>query len=336
MAAQEPLIDRHAAATTRPTAREWARHGALFLLTALSATVAGIMQATDATAIAEPAIAAPASLLDYLLYVPVYYAEAVGAMLGHAFAHPATIAQGATFAVSLLTILLAHEGGHYIACRRYGVAATLPFFLPAPPPFLPGTFGAFIKIKSPLPTRRALFDIGVAGPLAGFVALLPVAVLAVLTAQPAPPMPAEGVIYFNDPLLLRLVAHALDVDLSNIAANPFYFAAWIGLLVTSLNLLPVGQLDGGHATYALSGARAHKWFGRGAFLTMAALALLGWLWHGAPGGFVYAALLFIMLRVRHPHAEDESEPLGRSRAIVAALTLVVFILSFMPFPITVK
>jgi membrane-associated protease RseP (regulator of RpoE activity) len=333
----EPFIGRRGVAAARPTAREWVRHAALFLLTALTATVAGIMQAIDATAIAEPAIDAPTGLLDYVLYLPAYYAAAVGSMLAYAVAHPFVIAQGATFAASLLTILLAHEAGHYIACRRYGVDATLPFFLPAPPPFLPGTFGAFIKIKSPIPTRRALFDIGVAGPLAGFVALLPVAVAAVVTAQPAPPLPADAsVIYFNDPLLLRLVARALNVDLSNVATNPFYFAAWIGLLVTSLNLLPVGQLDGGHATYAVFGAGAHRWIGRVAFATMLTLAVLGWLWHSAPGGFIYALLLFIMLRVRHPHAADESETMGRARTVVAALTVVVFILSFMPFPISVK
>ncbi|HEX8475317.1 MAG TPA: site-2 protease family protein [Pyrinomonadaceae bacterium] len=332
----EPFIGRRVVAT-RPTTREWVRHVALFLLTALTATFAGIMQAIDANAIAEPTMHAPVSLLDHVLYLPVYYAQAVGSMLAYAVAHPFVIGQGATFAAALLTILLAHEAGHYIACRRYGVDATLPFFLPAPPPFLPGTFGAFIKIKSPIPTRRALFDIGVAGPLAGFVALLPVAVAAVVTAQPAPPLPADAsVIYFNDPLLLRLVAHALDVDLSNVATNPFYFAAWIGLLVTSLNLLPVGQLDGGHATYAVFGAGAHKWVGRVAFSTMLALAVLGWLWHSAPGGFIYALLLFIMLRVRHPNAEDESQAMGRTRTVVAALTLIVFILSFMPFPITVK
>src|SRR5947209_7417013 len=112
---------------------------------------------------------------------------------------------------SLLAILLAHESGHYVACRLYGVDATLPFFIPMPPPFLVGTLGAFIKIKSPIPSRRALFDIGVAGPLAGFLMLIPVAVVGLLTSVPAPPMPSEGVIIFNDPPLLRLLAKLLGV-----------------------------------------------------------------------------------------------------------------------------
>jgi membrane-associated protease RseP (regulator of RpoE activity) len=336
-----PLVDRHASwvrpQAARPTAREWARHAALFLLTALTATLAGVMQATAAANLPEiePNLAAPAGFLGYLAYIPTYYFLSVRELLRQAFAHPELITQGATFAAALLSILLAHEAGHYVACRRYNVAATLPYFIPAPPLFLAGTFGAFIKIKSPIPTRRALFDIGVAGPLAGFVVIIPVAVAALLTAQPAPP-PTGEFITFNDPPLLRLFAHALGVHLTNIAPNPFYFAAWIGLLVTSLNLLPVGQLDGGHATYALFGARAHKLLGRAAFAGMLALAPLGWLLHGVPSGFLYAVLLFIMLRIRHPEAADESDLLGRPRRLVALATLLVFILSFTPFPLAIQ
>ncbi|HEX8071937.1 MAG TPA: site-2 protease family protein [Pyrinomonadaceae bacterium] len=317
----------------RPTAREWARHAGLFLLTALTATFAGVTLA--APDLPEPHLAAPAHWFEYARYVPAYYALAVGEVFRYACAHPALWAQGATFAAALLAILLAHESGHYVACRRYGVAATLPFFLPAPPLFLAGTFGAFIKIKSPIPTRRALFDIGVAGPLAGFAVIVPIAVAGVLLAQPAP-LPEGGVVIFNDPPLLRLLARALHVRLDNAAPNPYYMAAWIGLLVTSLNLLPVGQLDGGHAVFAVFGARVHAWVGRGAFALMAALAYLGWRWHGAPSGFVYALLLFVMLRVRHPQAEDEAQPLGRARRLVALGTLAVFLLCFELFPLTIK
>jgi membrane-associated protease RseP (regulator of RpoE activity) len=342
-----PLIERHATwvrpRATRPTAREWARHAALFLLTATTATIAGIGQAIMAANIpeSEPNLAAPAGWIDYLWYVPAYYFLSVRELLRQAFVHPEFIAQGATFAAALIAILLAHEAGHYVACRRYGVAATLPFFIPAPPLFLAGTFGAFIKIKSPIPTRRALFDIGVAGPLAGFVVIIPVAVAALLTAQPAPAALLESaapgtLITFNDPPLLRLFAHALDLQLNNIAPNPFYFAAWIGLLVTSLNLLPVGQLDGGHAIFAVFGTRTHAWVGRAAFVSMALLAVLGWRWHNSPGGFLYALLLLVMLRVPHPRAEDERAPLGRARMLVALVTLAVFLLSFVLFPITIS
>lgn len=319
--------------SARPTAREWKKHAVFFFLTVLTTSFAGIMLVSES--VPEPVMRAPAGLLDYVLYVPEFYAKAVAAYLLYAVAHPQLLAQGLMFSGALLAILTAHEFGHYIACRRYGVEATLPFFIPAPPLFLAGTFGAFIKIKSPIPTRRALFDIGVAGPLAGFIVALPVAALGILTAQhtTAEMVPGDGqLIVFGDPLLLQLMARALGSDL-NIQLNPFFFAAWIGLLVTSLNLMPVGQLDGGHATYALFGKRMHAWLGRIAFITMTTLAILGWLWYSSPSGFLYAVLLAVILRVRHPQVMNESEPLDRTRLLVALLTLMVFVLSFLPFPI---
>jgi membrane-associated protease RseP (regulator of RpoE activity) len=316
----------------RPTAREWLRHAALFFLTLLSTTLAGITLAGPAP---EPRMAEPVGILEHLLYFPQYYLKTTALIIAQGLTHGDVLAQGFAFSLSLLAILTAHEFGHYIACRRYNVDATLPFFIPAPPLFLAGTFGAFIKIKSPIPSRRALFDIGVAGPLAGFVVAVPVAIIGVLLSHPAPPPVGEAII-FNDPLLFRLVARLLGVQLdANSAGNSFYFAAWIGLLVTSLNLIPVGQLDGGHATFSLFGERAHRWLGAAAFATMSTLAVLGWLWHKAPSGFLYAVLLAVMLRIRHPQAGDETAPLGRARVMVALLTLLVFILCFWPFPITI-
>ncbi len=327
--AKLPVVRRRAA---RPTAREWARYAALFLLTILTTTLTGLMLVSPE--LPEPHLRAPSGLLDYLLYIPELYLKVIGGYLHLAATQPALLRQGASFALSLMAILTAHEFGHYIACRRYGVDATLPFFIPSPPMIGPGTFGAFIKIKSPIPSRRALFDIGVAGPLAGFVVIIPVAIIGLLTAPPAPLVPpAAGVVYFNDPLLMRALGKLLGVENNHIAASPLYISAWIGLLVTSLNLLPVGQLDGGHAVYAVFGKRTHGWMGRTAFAVMASLAVLGWFWHGSPSGFLYVILLAIMLRVRHPQPH-ESEPLGRARLIVAALTLLVFALSFWPFPIT--
>ncbi len=223
--------------------------------------------------------------------------------------------------------------GHYLACRYYKVDATLPYFIPAPPIFLAGTFGAFIKIRSPIPSRRALFDIGLAGPLAGFVVALPFVVIGILTVGPPLP-PQEGVIFFNDPLLFRLLARLLGVTLDpNSPINPYYMAAWIGLLVTSMNLMPVGQRDGGHGTFAVFGARPHALIGRIAFISMAVLAVIGFWWHGSPSGFLYAVLLGIMLRVHHPQPAV-MEPLGSKRTAIALLTLLVFILCFWPFPIT--
>jgi membrane-associated protease RseP (regulator of RpoE activity) len=335
-----PFVDSPAPYTARravrPTAREWGKHGTLFFLTVLTTTFAGVMLVSS-NIVAEPAIRQPSSWLDYVVYIPEYYVKAVGIYLQYAFAHPSVIAQGGMFAGALLAILTAHEFGHYIACQRYNVNATLPFFIPAPPLFLAGTFGAFIKIKSPIPTRNALFDIGVAGPLAGFAVAVPIAFIGILTLQPAPPVSSiiGGGIIFNDPLLFRLFARVSGIDLANTVPNPFYFASWIGLLVTSLNLMPVGQLDGGHATYALFGARLHKWLGRAAFGLMSTLAILGWFWYSSPSGFLYAVLLGVMLRIRHPHVEDNSVRLDRSRITIAIITLIVFALSFLPFPIKI-
>lgn len=314
---------------SHPGTREWIRHLALFLLTFLTTTFAGIVIGAPEIDVPEPVASGP---LSYILYVPVFYLRIVGALLSFTIANPPLLIEGLIFSSSLLAILTAHEMGHYLACRRYGVNATLPFFIPAPPLFLAGTFGAFIKMKSPIPSRRALFDIGLAGPLAGFVALLPFALAGVLSLQAAPPNTGSA-IFFNDPLLFRMIAKMSGANLADALPNPYYMAAWIGLLVTSLNLMPVGQLDGGHGTFALFGPRAHRRIGQVAFIVMALIALLGFVWYGSPSGFVYTLLLAIMLRVRHP-APETMEPLGAKRMVVAIITLMVFVLSFWPFPIT--
>jgi membrane-associated protease RseP (regulator of RpoE activity) len=313
-----------------PSVREWKLHGSLFIVTIITTTIAGIMLASPDLTVAEPRLSSP---LDYLFYVPLEYFRSASALFRYAAGHPGLLVQGVSFATALLSILLAHEMGHYLACRYYGVSATLPFFIPAPPLFLAGTFGAFIRIRSPIPSRRALFDIGLAGPLAGFVVALPMSLIGVLTLQS--PLSHEGPIIFNDPLLFRLLARAVGVTLdTNSPFNPYYMAAWIGLLVTSLNLMPVGQLDGGHGTFAVFGPRAHRVIGRLAFVTVAVLAVLGWFWHGSPSGFLYAVLLGIMLQVRHPQPA-QMEPLGTKRVLIGILTLIVFALCFWPFPITI-
>jgi len=135
--------------------------------------------------------------------------------------------------------------------------------------------------------------------------------------------------------MFRIIAKLTGANLEHAMPNSFYMAAWIGLLVTSLNLMPVGQLDGGHGTFAIFGAKAHKLIGRLAFIAMASMSVLGFVWYGSPSGFLYTLLLAIMLKVRHP-APEEMEPLGRGRVVVAIVTLVVFALSFWPFPITIS
>jgi membrane-associated protease RseP (regulator of RpoE activity) len=318
-----------------PTGREWIRHSVLFILTILTTTLAGALLHIPISLL-EPQIPDPTSWLGYLLYIPIYYALIVASLVYQTLSHPSVLLEGLKFSASLLTILTLHEAGHYLACRYYGVAATLPFFIPAPPLFLTGTFGAFIKIKSPIPTRRAIFDIGIAGPLAGFIPALIILIIAILTAEPDTTHFNDAVLVTHDSILSRLLAQALGVDISYIKPNPFYFASWIGLLVTCLNLMPVGQLDGGHVTYALFGTRIHKLIGSIAFAAMVMTALLGWIWYGVPSGIVYAILLFIMLRIRHPQALDETDSLGTGRILIAITTLLIFILSFVPIPITIE
>ena len=315
-----------------PNKREWLTHSLLFLATLVSTTFAGIMLAAPEPQVNEPILS---DLLSYVLYVPSYYVRIVVGLLLLAASQPELIINGLTFSLALLTILTAHEMGHYLACRHYGVNATLPFFLPAPPLFLAGTFGAFIKMKSTIPSRQALFDIGLAGPLAGFVALLPFAAAGILRLQNASLQTGDAQIIFNDPLLFQLMAKFAGIQLIDAAPNPFYMAAWIGLLVTSLNLMPVGQLDGGHGTFAVFGQRLHKIIGKVAFAIMAVMAVMGFVWYGSPSGFLYTLLLAVMLRVRHP-APENMAPLGTARAAIGIITIIVFGLSFVPFPITLS
>jgi membrane-associated protease RseP (regulator of RpoE activity) len=313
------------------TAREWRIHVGLFALTTMTAIFAGAMLMAPEVPVAEPPLRTP---VDYILYLPLGYLNSVASLIQQVVQQPSLLLQGVAFASSLLAILFAHEMGHYLACRYYSVDATLPFFIPAPPLFLAGTFGAFIKIRSPIPSRRALFDIGLAGPLAGFIVAIPVTFIGLLALQPGQ---GQGLgIVFNDPLFFRITAKLLRIPLDPYSLiNPYYMAAWIGLLVTSLNLMPVGQLDGGHGTLAVFGAMAHKIIGRIAFVTMVILAVLGFWLHRSPSGFLYAVLLGIMLRVRHPQPAI-FERLGMKRVVIAIITLLVFVLCFVPFPITIQ
>lgn len=246
------------------------------------------------------------------------------------------LAKGLLFTFTLLTILGAHELGHYFACRHYGIRATLPFFIPAPPTItLFGTFGAVIKIKEPIKSRRALFDIGIAGPLAGFAFALPAAVVGLIFATPAPPATvsaASSGIQFNDPLLFILISKLLALP-KWIEWNPIYWAAWGTLLVTALNLFPVGQLDGGHVLYAIAGRRTHTWISRIVAVGCAALAVLSIVLNQPPVYLLWTFVLLFLMKVGHPPVIEE-EPLGKARVALAIFALLVFLLCFMPFPIT--
>ncbi len=324
----------------RPTFRTWVKHILLLGVTFCTATVAGTLFPFGRLQIfpdSDPQTAA--EIIRFLVMLPAAYAGLVVSAIGNIIANPAELVYGLSFSVSLLFILLCHEMGHYIACRIYRVDATLPFFLPTPPMIGPaGTFGAFIKILSPMPSRKAVFDIGVAGPIAGFIALIPVALIGLATMNVAPPrVPGDlqGVLVFTDPLLMRLFAGVMGIDLSLAEGNAFYFAAWVGLLVTALNLIPSGQLDGGHAIYAVLGEKVHYWTGRIAFVVGAVLSVAGMYFYNSPSGFLIAILLGIMMRVRHPSPIDQSA-LGTKRIAIALLTLVIFVLCFVPFPIQIN
>ena len=238
--------------------------------------------------------------------------------------HPGIIWQGLPFSLTLLTILLAHESGHYLACLFYGVDASLPYFLPAPT--LMGTFGAFIRIRSAIYSKRVLFDIGIAGPLAGFVFLLPALAVGVAFSKVIPGIAMQGDIRFGTPGLLWILQKLIfpGVPASDIYLHPVARAAWIGILATALNLLPIGQLDGGHILYALVGDR-HKLLSK---IFIAALLPLGFRWWP---WWLWAVALFFLAR-RHPVIVDSSS-LGRGRKWLALAALIIFLLCFTVAPV---
>lgn len=326
----------------RPTAGTWIKHIALLFLTFCTVTIAGSIYPFGTIAIFPDADPQNwTETLNFLLSLPSEYFHLISGTVYALFHDAEVLKHGLSFSLSLLFILTSHEMGHYVACRIYGVDATLPFFIPTPPMLGPaGTFGAFIKIVSPLPSRRATFDIGVAGPIAGFIALIPVAIIAFFTIQQTAPEPAQSAeisqLVFSDPPFFHLLAWVGGIN-PNLPMKPnaFYAAAWIGLLVTALNLIPSGQLDGGHAIYAVFGEKVHYWTGRIAFVVMVILAIAGFYFYNSPSGLLFAVLLGIMMRIRHPEPLDNT-PLDLKRIIVAVLTLLIFILCFTPFPIQVR
>jgi membrane-associated protease RseP (regulator of RpoE activity) len=248
--------------------------------------------------------------------------------------------EGLKLMAALVSILFSHEMGHYLACRYYGVEATLPFFVPGVwlplPGFLDwvvvpfvGTFGAVIRIKSPIPSRKALFDIGIAGPLAGFLVCLPVLVLGVLEGRWMPLTGGgEGPEYLGEPLLFQWAVQLLrgpSPEGMTLAIGPLGLAAWFGLLVTALNMMPVGQLDGGHVTYALVRTRAVIVSRLG---IVACLALL----YFHPSWLFWSLLLLVLGRRPHPPTLEDHLPLGRVRVAVGLLGFLVFAVCFTPSP----
>jgi membrane-associated protease RseP (regulator of RpoE activity) len=242
-----------------------------------------------------------------------------------------TLIDGLWYSVTLLAILGAHEFGHYYFCRRYDVDASLPYFIPFPIT-LTGTLGAVIRIREPFPTRTVLFDIGVAGPIAGFVVLVPALFLGMAMSRVVPMPTGQGVFYMGEPLLFKLAAwvnfgHIPDTQTVNI--HPMVFAAWFGMLATALNLLPFGQLDGGHITYATLDRRATP-ISLATVGTAVAMTYNSTSWMFMTGMML---LMLFLLGPRHPRVIYEHEPLARSRRLVAVFALIMFILCFTAVPI---
>jgi membrane-associated protease RseP (regulator of RpoE activity) len=247
------------------------------------------------------------------------------------FARPALLARGLPYAVTLMAILLAHEAGHFLMCVRYGVSASFPYFLPGPPlPPLPGTFGAFIRIRARFPDRRALFDVGAAGPWAGFVVALVATVFGLGRSQVLPAPPVTNVVILGDSLVMTLLTRLiLGADPSTVMLSPIAYAGWFGFLVTALNLMPVGQLDGGHVVYAAAGRSLR-------FVSAILIAFVVWLGlTGWPGWFVWAALTMGLLGLGHPPTENDELPLGRGRQLASLATFVIFVLTFVPEPLKI-
>jgi len=239
--------------------------------------------------------------------------------------HPALLLQGLPFSLTLLTILLAHEFGHYIACVYYHVDASLPYFLPAPT--FTGTLGAFIRIRAPIYSKRVLFDVGVAGPIAGFVFLLPALAIGLAFSKVIPGIGHQGTLSFGTPALLWLLERAIfpGTPVSDIYLHPVARAAWIGILATALNLLPIGQLDGGHILYSIVGDR-HKLLSRVFTALLVPIGIFCW-----PGWLVWAVLL-LFFGMRHPAIYDPTE-IGAGRTKLAVLSLIIFLLCFTLAPI---
>jgi membrane-associated protease RseP (regulator of RpoE activity) len=240
---------------------------------------------------------------------------------------PQIISLSIIYAAVLLIILLGHELGHYLSCRYYHVSATLPYFIPAPT--LIGTLGAFIKIKSPIARKKELFDIGAAGPLAGFILALPALVYGLAHSKVIPSIPREETLIFGEPLLLKFIGSLIFEHIPtgyDIILHPVAFAGWVGVLVTAFNLFPIGQLDGGHVSYAILGSKS-KVIARiflGALFIMGVFFWIGW---------IVWALLILLIGLKHPRIPDEQTPLSFSRKIMGFFIFVIFAISFIPDPI---
>jgi len=241
--------------------------------------------------------------------------------------NPILMVSGLPFSISIMSILFAHEMGHYLTCRYYGIDATLPYFIPAPT--LVGTMGAFIRIKSPIQHRAALLEVGIAGPIVGFVLAIPTLVVALAKSGFIAPAPSGSGIELGEPIIFKLLEMIMGKTPPpgmSINLHPIGIAAWFGFFATALNLLPVGQLDGGHVSYALFG-RIHKRISQVLLFTLIPLGLFYW-----QGWLLWTTVLLIM-GFRHPVTLDDSIPLSKRHVWLGWIALTMFLLCFTPMPL---
>ncbi len=296
--------------SSSPSAREWALSALLFVLTLFSTTFAGLIYVGD----------------DAGFFRTAFFTAA----------HPSILLYGLPFSLTFLAILLAHELGHFVACRYYGIRCTPPYFIPIPIS-IAGTLGAFIRIKSPFSHKRALFDVGVAGPLAGFLFVVPALFVGIARSHLIAKGAIQGGYNFGEPLIFRWVG-ALVLGYSpatqDMLANPIAMAAWFGLLATCLNLFPIWQLDGGHLAYAILGQKMQR---RLSIISTAVLILVSFVGWPIPSYLVFGLLLLgfgLRFRFYHPPTLCDEERLGPGRVVIGLLALIILVISFTPVPIT--
>jgi membrane-associated protease RseP (regulator of RpoE activity) len=238
-----------------------------------------------------------------------------------------TLVGGIIYSIAIMSILLAHEMGHYVMCKRHGIPATLPFFIPMPLTIF-GTMGAVIAMQRIIPNRRALFDVGIAGPLAGLILAFPAIIIGLKYSTVIDPTTfQQPTISMGEPLVFQFIRYLIFGPLPeglDVLVHPLAFAGWVGLFVTALNLLPVGQLDGGHIAYALFGKNSKYIY----YLAFAVFAVSAFFFPG----WILMLILLAFFFFKHPSPADDFTPIDKKRKILGILMFVVFILSFTPVP----
>ena len=292
--------------------REWVVPFLLFVATFLSTTFAGLFYVAGDTSFSSLVLTA--------------------------VTRPAVLLFGLPFSLTLLTILLAHELGHFFACKYYGISCTPPYFIPLPIS-IAGTLGAFIRIKSPFQHKRALFDVGVAGPLAGFAFALPALFLGISWSKLIPKQHIHGAINFGEPLLFQWIGKLVlgySAGTQDMLAHPVAMAAWFGLLATCLNLFPIWQLDGGHIAYAILGHKVQRVLSIFGVIALIAISFIGW---PIPSYLFFGLVLLVIgarFRFYHPPTLFDDQALGPERVAVGIFALLILVVSFTPVPIAIS